>query len=137
MPHCVPPGMLPAPPRRRRFDPDRVRRIWGGPPMPDMGGAREPPAFDRGAWMEVTHIGPADPADGWHGTWFYAARGSGLWYFTGDRMIVDDIVDLARYFNVSHTLDKAELLTRFVFPRLSAMGIHTVRLVRGRKSNEY
>jgi hypothetical protein len=105
-----------------------------------MGGSRNQPVIRKGEWMEVSHYGGVDNA--WGATWFYAARGSGLWYYTGDTLVANDIVDIARYFNVSlqipnsdfvdrlqrdnAVVDKSTLLQKVMEPVLSNSGINTV-----------
>jgi hypothetical protein len=65
-----------------------------------------------------------------------------MWYYTGDTLVANDIVDIARYFNVSlqipHSdfvdrlqrdnavVDKSTLLQKVMEPVLSNSGINTV-----------
>lgn len=55
------------------------------------GGRRDPPFEIEPQWLEVTH----SEGTAWGVLFFYSARGSGLWYFTGKTLVVNDIVDLS------------------------------------------
>lgn len=99
-------------------------------PKHNMGGARNRPKIQRGEWIEVTHGGlPPDSEFG--ATFFYAARGSGLWYFTGDALVVDDVVDIARYFNLSLEFELVPFAPETIFvDKWAAVNVSTQELLK-------
>jgi hypothetical protein len=71
---------------------------------PERGGARVPVHVEERQWVEVTHAFPSYQHL-WNsersGLWMYEARGSGLWHHAGRTLVASDVIDLARFLNVS------------------------------------
>ena len=71
---------------------------------PERGGARAPVRIEERQWVEVTHTFPSYQhlwSAERSGLWMYVARGSGLWHHAGRTLVVSDVIDLARFLNVS------------------------------------
>lgn len=65
----------------------------------EYGGQRTGPRFHAGRWMEVFHYFRPSYSDGYEASnlWLYQARGSGVWYWTGNTIVFDDTIDLLLY----------------------------------------
>lgn len=71
---------------------------------PELGGPRQRPITDEeGFWVEVTHAFIRSNLQPFErdALWFYRARGSGTWYFTGRTLVASDTSDLAMFLNRS------------------------------------
>ena len=71
------------------------------------GGARGPPRVLDGTWREVSHVYVKHSLER-KAVYMYAARGSGLWYYTGKTIIVSDHYDLALHVNMKAVYERLD-----------------------------
>ena len=84
----------------------------------ENGGKRGLPVVVDGTWVEIFHYYGGLGTNAFEAShlWFYLARGSGVWYFTGPMLVFADTADLVAYlqihYNEKQKLSKRQLIQR-------------------------